>query len=433
MPMRKFGQAKDGNFGATFAITLVPLIGAVGMAVDYTRMENAYSQMQNAADSAALAAVGLKSSTETSDDDIKAFASEYAALQVDSLNQLYSFDFSTHILDDGQIHVNGTGFVKNTLFSILDISNNDLSVDAIASYQLPTSAPPVDTEIVVAVDMTNSMNFGTTWEDAKRILADTMEAIEKNASVGQFHGAVLPFSDRVNIGTDGNQQHWLTTSSKPVGWSGCVEPREMMIGSLKYAVDNARPENSFRPTHPGYYIPTGMDARGTGPSACPEPFTKPTTDINALKNAINALDTKSGTGRFDEGLVWSWRMLSKSWRGKWNQPAYPGEHGKTAKQIVFLSDGRTTINQREYDQQEPWGWNMGDDVIFSHMVDLCDRIKADQITISMIQLAGNSHASSYFEKCASPDNYFYVDSADDFVSAIAEIAENVDQVVRLTK
>lgn len=431
--MRKFYDAKEGNFAAIFALTMVPLFGAVGMAIDYARMENAYSQMQNAADTAALAGAGLKASTTISDDDVIEYANEYASLQVDGLNQLKTFAFSTQILDDGQIHVNGTGYVQKTLFGVLNKTDNDLIVNAVASYETPTSAPPVDTEIVLAIDMTNSMNFGTTWDDAKRILADTMEAIEDQASVGQFHGSVIPFSDRVNIGTDGNQQHWLTTSSKPAGWSGCVEPREMTIGSLRYTVDNARPENSFLPTHPGYYMSSGMDILGTGTSACPEPFTKPTTDINVLKNAINALDAKSGTGRFDEGLAWSWRMLSKSWRGKWNQPAYPGDHGTTAKQIVFLSDGRTTINRREYDQQEPWGWNMGDQVVFDHMVNLCERIKADNIVISMVQLAGNPNANTYFEQCASPDNYFYVDSADDFVSAIAEIAENVDQVVRLTK
>lgn len=428
-----FMTREDGNFATIFAITLVPLIGSVGMAIDYARVGNAKSQLQNAADTAALAGASLKASIEIEDDDVKAFANEYAALQVDNLNQTQEFRFSTSILDDGQIHVQGTGMVKNTLFSVLTGEENNLVVNAVASYELPSSAPAVDTEIVLAIDMTNSMNFGTTWDDAKRILADTMDAIEKNADVGQFHGAIVPFSDRVNIGSDAHRANWLTTSSTPAGWNGCVEPRETMVGSLKYAVDNDRPENSFRPSHPGYYMPTGMNTLGTGDAACPEPFTEPTTNMTSLKDAINALDAKSGTGRFDEGLAWSWRMLSKSWRGRWNQPAYPGEHGDTAKQIIFLSDGRTTINRREYEQQEPWGWNMGDDVMFGHMVNLCERIKADDIVISMIQLAGNSHASPYFQQCASPDNYFYVDSADDFVSAVSEIAENVNQVVRLTK
>lgn len=430
---RRFLADKGANFATIFGITLVPLMAATGMAVEYSRASNAHSQLQNAADTAALAGASLKSSSVISDDDLKAFTNEYAAIQVDPLNQIKRYNFTTSILDDGQIHVRGNAAVENMMFSFMGAENSNLVVDAVASYQTPTTAPPLDTEIVLAVDMTNSMNFGTTWEDAKRILADTMVALEKRADVGDFYGALVPFSDRVNVGETKNRQHWLTTSKIPKDWNGCVEPREKTINGHKYAVDAERPENSFNPSHPGHYIATGMNSLGTGDAQCPSPIAEPTKDVAALSTAINALNAKSGTGRFDEGLAWSWRMLSKSWRGKWGQPAYPGEHGTTHKQIVFISDGRTTINRREYAQKEPWGWNMGDDVVFNHMTDLCARIKKDQITLSIIQLAGNDKATPYMKMCASPDNYFYVQSAGDFTGAIQEITDNFEQAVILTK
>src|SRR3954469_19113214 len=49
-----FRKSEDGNIAAIFAIALVPLLGFVGAAVDYTRANAARSSMQAALDSTAL-------------------------------------------------------------------------------------------------------------------------------------------------------------------------------------------------------------------------------------------------------------------------------------------------------------------------------------------------------------------------------------------
>src|SRR5436190_21984738 len=50
----RFIAADEGNIAVTFAIALVPLLGFVGAAVDYTRANAARSSMQAALDSTAL-------------------------------------------------------------------------------------------------------------------------------------------------------------------------------------------------------------------------------------------------------------------------------------------------------------------------------------------------------------------------------------------
>lgn len=50
----RFTAAEDGNIAVIFAIALVPLLGFVGAAVDYTRANAARSSMQAALDSTAL-------------------------------------------------------------------------------------------------------------------------------------------------------------------------------------------------------------------------------------------------------------------------------------------------------------------------------------------------------------------------------------------
>src|ERR1700733_4633233 len=51
---RRFVGANEGNIAVTFAIALVPLLGFVGAAIDYTRANSARSSMQAALDSTAL-------------------------------------------------------------------------------------------------------------------------------------------------------------------------------------------------------------------------------------------------------------------------------------------------------------------------------------------------------------------------------------------
>jgi Flp pilus assembly protein TadG len=52
--LSRFGAAERGNVMITFALALVPLVGFVGAAVDYSRGNSAKAAMQSAVDSTAL-------------------------------------------------------------------------------------------------------------------------------------------------------------------------------------------------------------------------------------------------------------------------------------------------------------------------------------------------------------------------------------------
>jgi Flp pilus assembly protein TadG len=52
--LRRFARASGGNIAILFAIALVPLLGFVGAAVDYSRANRARTAMQAALDSTAL-------------------------------------------------------------------------------------------------------------------------------------------------------------------------------------------------------------------------------------------------------------------------------------------------------------------------------------------------------------------------------------------
>ncbi|MBV1701712.1 MAG: hypothetical protein KGQ46_07830 [Hyphomicrobiales bacterium] len=62
--LTRFGKDRRGNFGIIFGMALLPMLGFVGMAIDYTRATEVKNSLNAAADAAALAAVAQSRSTK---------------------------------------------------------------------------------------------------------------------------------------------------------------------------------------------------------------------------------------------------------------------------------------------------------------------------------------------------------------------------------
>jgi len=60
-----FVHEKRGNVAVLFALMMIPVVGAIGAAVDYARMLRLKTQLQTVADAATMA--GLKTYRETGD------------------------------------------------------------------------------------------------------------------------------------------------------------------------------------------------------------------------------------------------------------------------------------------------------------------------------------------------------------------------------
>src|SRR5687767_4941063 len=72
--LRRFRSSERGNVLITFTLVMIPLIGFVGAAVDYSRANSAKVAMQAAVDSTALMLSRQASSMTTSDMQQKATA-----------------------------------------------------------------------------------------------------------------------------------------------------------------------------------------------------------------------------------------------------------------------------------------------------------------------------------------------------------------------
>jgi Flp pilus assembly protein TadG len=73
----QFAKADDGNIAVIFAIALIPILGFVGAAVDYSRASAARTSMQAALDSTALMLLKEISSGVISSSQVRTAASSY--------------------------------------------------------------------------------------------------------------------------------------------------------------------------------------------------------------------------------------------------------------------------------------------------------------------------------------------------------------------
>ena len=62
--LRKFWRSRDGNLTVTLALVAIPLIGAIGMAVDLSKANDVKARLQKSLDAAVLAGVAQVSAQQ---------------------------------------------------------------------------------------------------------------------------------------------------------------------------------------------------------------------------------------------------------------------------------------------------------------------------------------------------------------------------------
>jgi len=106
-----------------------------------------------------------------------------------------------------------------------------------------TIGSTVGAEVSIAIDTTNSMAFGSSWNHTMGTIEKLMEDMQKFTGDDDFYVTLVPFQDRVNIGKHNvNGKSWLDAKGFDMDdWDGCVEPREEKKGAFKWMLDDDSP------------------------------------------------------------------------------------------------------------------------------------------------------------------------------------------------
>jgi Flp pilus assembly protein TadG len=418
---RRFIKADRGNIAVTFAYALVPILGFIGAAVDYTRANSARSSMQAALDSTALMlskdlSQGIITTSQVSSKAQSYFNALYTNTDAKSVSVSATYTASSSM--GSNIVVNGSGNVTTDFLKVAGFPNINFNTSSTAAWG------NVRMRVAMALDNTGSMADDgkmPAMQASAKSLIDQLSGLAKTP--GDVYVSIIPFAKDVNVGASNYNQNWMDftdwdndpandsfgTCSKPnrttksdceahnktwtpdhSQWNGCVWDRDQ-----NYDTMNTAPSAGNAPT----LFPAEQW------SACPVQLMPLSYDWTALKNLITSM-TPNGNTNQGIGMAWAWQSLAQT--SPLNAPAKdPNYTYKDA--IILLSDGLNTQNR--------WYGNAAQ--IDARQKILCDNIKAvidpktnlPQYTIYTIQVNTSTPAdptSAVLQYCASGSQNFYV-------------------------
>ena len=209
-------RADRGNVAAMFAIALVPLIGIIGTAVDYSRAVAARSAMQ-----AALDTVALMVSKDAQADPTMTSAQATTAAQK-YFNALYKEDGTSNVVitatysqNSGMgssVQVTGSALVATDIMRYAGYT--DINIDTSST----TKWGATRMRIALVLDNTGSMADNNKMTNLKSAAKDLVTQLAGRAKVkGDIYISLVPFAKNVNLGS-GFDKSYIKWSS-PAGTS----------------------------------------------------------------------------------------------------------------------------------------------------------------------------------------------------------------------
>ncbi|WP_132252430.1 TadE/TadG family type IV pilus assembly protein [Methylobacterium segetis] len=193
-----WSAARDGNISILFGLLILPLIGTVGLAIDYGQLLIARTACQTGADSAALYASGVaKTLIQQSDGSATAVAAAFG--EAKSRSEAL---FNAHVARTGKLSVAAT----------VTLTKTGQRIDAAAGYAVSTrttfgglfgvrslsaigqavssASMPLYTDLYMALDVSQSMGLAATKTGAQDLFRLTLKS-EKDAGNKSPKGCVF--------------------------------------------------------------------------------------------------------------------------------------------------------------------------------------------------------------------------------------------------
>jgi Flp pilus assembly protein TadG len=382
-----------GNVAVFTALAMLPLSVAGLGAADLASAVSGKVQLQDALDSAALAAA--RSSART-DAELQTVGERYLRQNL-RLSPTFDLAGSTFRYgDQGRVLASASVSFEPLVGQLISSDHVTVAADA------EVVRADVRLEIALVLDNTGSMvqngspKLSRLKIAAKNFVTFMEQAAARSTEPDAVRIALVPFSHAVNVGTTYRYESWLDQDgSSPINdqifttgssgaqhanrfdllanlgtsWAGCVESRRAPFDisdaaptggprlftpyfwpdepdsddyENNYLTDPAATHWKARQGAIAKYVRTsnlGTD-RGPNKGCSLRPLRRLGTDFRGLRSAIDNLNAEGSTN-IPLGLVWAWHTLSP------NAPFADGADYGTAKLrkvVVLMTDGDNTIS-----------------------------------------------------------------------------------------
>lgn len=404
--LSSFTRDTKGNVAIIAAFSLLPVLMAVGAAVDYSRIFSVRSTMTSALDAAVISAAKGLSSGALLDADVEDHIKAMVAANT-SASGLRGLTYSvSNIANDsknGTLSANIETVLTMSLMSLAHIDSQKISASVEATYGNH------QVELTMMLDVTGSM-YGskiaalkTAAKDAVKILLPSNMKNKTKTRIG-----LVPYSYSINAGKYAdNVTNNLSTR--------CVTER----GGAE-AFSDASPVS----------FPVGADPRAVDYNRCPSQAIRPLT--SKRKKLLQDISSYSAGGYTAGhlGIAWSYYMLSPKWNAIWpkKSDAKPYNDGKTLKIALLMTDG---IFNTYYDGTTGTAW--GGNAVPSNAAanSLCQKMRNRGIVVYSVAFEAPTAAQAILQGCATPDaageqHYYNAQNANQLKQAFADIAKSIN-------
>jgi Flp pilus assembly protein TadG len=447
----RFWRDRRGNVAVMFALAVVPVIGAMGAALDYSVANSYRSDMQKALDSAALAVSKVMPMEQ---EELDKVATQYfnASLGHHSLTNVKV----SVVPEQGHAKLHASGYYEPAVASLFGIDKFEVGVTSEARWGIGK------VEVAMVLDQSLSMDSSGRIGALRTAAVQFLSVIKASAkNPGDAKVGIVPFDGMVNTGyTYNTRPSWVRfdwwddnygscdrgnadnrddcvaqyycsknasqnntknkcqnnngtwkqaqwTSESRSNWKGCVYDR-----NKDYDVDDTAPTNNAT------YYPAAKCHSNPGVQA----MTALTDNWATLESRAKALDP-TGYTNITIGLAWGFHMLSDT--GVYTQGSAYGTKDLT-KYVILMTDGFNTKNRWKEDDACPTEGPECPDMDPRTTL-ACDKIKAAGIQIYAVRLIKGNE--SLLKGCASSAGMYYdVQSTAALAGAFKNIASQIAQL-----
>lgn len=334
-----WAQGIGGNVGTMMAFMSVPLILAIGAAVDYSKVTSDVNRAQAAADAAALA--GAKQYYENfKRREVRSAGNNFGDINFDNKFGIGDYDVKTVLrrLDDGNLEVRATiaGETENSFMGLIGKPVSPWTVKASSRIEAPPGL-----EVILVLDISYSMR-GAKIKNMKSAVEQFINKIEPYKQ-GQSHltVSIIPYGGSVNLGIAA--EGWLSSVD------GLAHSRRFYGCFRNKNIDRKKAGQ----------LQAYQQGRGGRSKVilCPSEKSRAllfSRDKAQLINHVRGLDLSWGTDS-PQGLSWASRFLDNEWREDArdfaeNRPIFINSN--TEKIVVLLTDGQVAIVDPDQDGRE---------------------------------------------------------------------------------
>lgn len=409
-----FLKDRRGSVAPIMAALAVPLIGAVGVAIDLTQANATRTAFQAALDSTALAM--SKTASQQSGAALQASVTNYfnalfARPNVSDivLNATYT------TVGGSKLAVTGSALLQTNVLGVLGYENFAINAAATSTWG--------DTRLRVALvlDNTGSMSSASKMTALKTASQNLLTQLKNAAQLPEdVYVSIVPFNKDVNVGAENHDKLWINWSLWDAANGTCSDSKYRRKGSCENNGKVWTPADHSTwngcVTDRDQNFDTTNDSPVAGGtlypaeqfSSCPAAVTPLTNDWTALSAKIEAMQPAGNTNQ-GIGLQMGWQTLTAP---PFTVPAFD-PHYQYNQVIILLTDGLNTENR----------WYTNQSSINARQQKACDNIKAAGISIYAVQVnTGDDPTSTLLQNCASNSSkFFLLTSANQMITTFNQI------------